>query len=64
MLDALIDFFFNYLCYGFGRLIINTVSRGRFPGQSSYWFGLCMATGGSALGAALALVIYFVSLIA
>ena len=63
MFDALTDFFVNYLCYGFGHLIISTVSRGRFPGQSSYWFGLCMATDGAALGATLALLIYLVSLI-
>lgn len=63
MLDAIIDFVFNTLCYGLGHRIISFLSRGRFPGPSSYWFGLCVATGGAALGIALALAIYLSSLL-
>lgn len=61
MFDAIIGFVSNTLCYVLGRQIIRLISRDRFPGQSSYWFGLCVATGGIALGAALALSIFLIS---
>ncbi|MCY1294576.1 hypothetical protein D9M68_561320 [compost metagenome] len=61
MLDALMDFLINHLCYGLGRRILRGLSRGRLPGRSSYWFGLCLATGAATLIAAIALGIYLIS---
>ncbi|RJG13469.1 hypothetical protein D3879_09545 [Pseudomonas cavernicola] len=62
MLDIIGSFIAEVLCFRLGQWIIKTVSFGRYPGRSSYWYGLCSAAGGLAIIAIVALSIYIISI--
>lgn len=61
MVEALLGFIIETLLYGLGHWIIKALSFGRYPGESSYWFGLCCVAGSASFLTVLALAIYLTS---
>lgn len=45
LLSSLFGGLCSLLCDGLGRFVLRLVSRGRFPGESAYWDGLCEIIG-------------------
>jgi len=43
--SALFDGLCNLLLEGLGRVVLRLLSRGRYPGKSAYWDGICEIIG-------------------
>lgn len=61
MIEALLGFIIETLHYGLGHWIIKAPSFGRYPAESSYWFGLCSVAGNTSFLTVLTLCIYLTS---
>ncbi len=45
LLSSLFGGLCSLLCDGLGRFVLRPLSRGRLPGKSAYWDGICEIIG-------------------